>query len=489
MREIRRFGRRRALMMGAATMAFTFSGCTRGSGQHDSRALDPAALEALLLGGSRDEALIKLARELRRGASTTALRRAVHDVGVREVVPTDTFRGPHHILICLHAAACIEAAVGDGRERILPVLWAAGFLRDALEQQNRPRHRVLEPRSLPEPDAAARALATALDAFDGRRAEEAVAALCRSHRAPVAAQVLLHYGSRDFREIGHKIIHVVEGTCRLPSSADVELCYRSVAQTLALRDEAEGYDADGSWPVNRRRAQARLEPGGHHGEATARLLATMRSADPIDASGEALEWRARGASADAVLDAVDLFAAELMFNNPTSVEALHAVTSAHADRVAIGALDDPQQQTLHLLQSVARAIAFRDYVRFWTSKGRPAPASAISIESIEPIVGADAESVAAGFGSQTTADRLDVARRALAASASAAGAGALLRAGHHNAALRIQNVHDFKLATAVADVASRIAPAWRARYLAACSARLCGAWQPRWALADALMDA
>jgi hypothetical protein len=443
----------------------------------------------LLLEGSREEALTRLARELRRGRSTSALLRVIHDVGVREVVPLETFRGPHHILVCLHAVASVEAALGDARERILPVLWAAGLLREALEQKDRPRHREIELRTLPEPGAAAAELARALEDFDHARAEEAVAALCRARAAPVAAQTLRHYGSRDFREIGHKIIHVLEGTRRLPAGADAELAYRSVALTLCLRDEAEGLDADGAWPVNERRAATSLEPGRYENAAITQLLAAMRSASPIDASGEALAWRSRGASEECVLDAVDLFAAELMFNNPASVEALHAVTSAHADRTALLSLEDPRHRTLHLLQSVARAVSSRDYVRFWTSKGRPPASSAMVIESLAPTSTADFESVALGFGSATTADRIDVARRTLAAAGTDAGAAGLLHACRRHVAPRIQNVHDLKLATAAAEASARLAPAWRARYLAACSARLCGDAQPRWALADALLDA
>lgn len=466
-------------------MAFGALGCGRGG----ATAVGEAALDGLL-SGPRDEALIKLARALRGGGlGTPALRRAVHDLGVREVVPLETFRGPHHILVCLGAATFMETALGNSRERFLPLLWAAGFLRDGMDQKNRPRHRVLELRSLPEDSAAAGALTKALEDFDGPRAEGAVAALCRTQRSPVAAQIMLHYGARDFREIGHKIIHVVEGTQRLPSGADRELAYRSVALTLCLRDAAEGYDADSAWPVNRERARVNLEPGRYDNEAITRLLAAMRTADPIDASAEALAWRSRDASAESIMDAVDLFGAELMFNNPTSVEALHAVTSAHADRTALLALEDPRHRAIHLLQSVARAVSFRDYVRFWTSKGRPPAASAMVIESLESSPLGDIEDLASGFGSATTPARMDVARRTLAAASVDAGALRLLHACHRSAALRTQNIHDLKLSAAVAETAGRLAPGWRARYLAACSARLCGDAQPRWALADALMEA
>jgi hypothetical protein len=439
--------------------------------------------------GSRGEMLVALARRLRRGLSTAELRRELHDVAVREVVPLHTFDGHHHTLVCQHAVASVEADVAVDRERALPVLWAAGLLHDALRDGDGARDIERELPPLPPSSEAERSLASALEAFDGARARAAVAALCRSGRIATAAKALLRAGSRDFREIGHKMIHVVEGSLRSPRGADTERCLRSVALTLCLRDEPEGYDADGPFRANSERAAERLEEGRRSDEGVAHLLAAMRIAAPTDAAAEALALRRRGASALSVLDAVDVFAAELMFNNPTSVEALHAVTSAHADRTAMAAHDDPHARTLAVLQAVSRVVTFRDYVRHWVSRGRPAAASAVEIETMEPVGSTDVDGVASGFGAATTADRVDVARRALAIAGSEAGAEHLLRASRRRIPTRAQDVHDFKLATAVKDVSRRIAPAWRARYVAACSARLCGDGGPRWDLADTLMEA
>lgn len=475
-------GRRRALLAGLCGLGLGLMAC-------EDRRPRERSVRDILTDVSPDEMLDLLARRLRDGLPPAELVAAMHALALADVVPAKTFRGPHHILLCLHPVLAVRGLVQNESERDLPLLWAAAFLRDAREQPDRPSMALLEASALPAPDAAPRELATALEAFDSPRADRAAAAMARSDQTTALEQILLRFGSHDFREIGHKMIHAVQGTTGLSPGPKAELAYRSIALTLSLRDDTVGLEPDGTW--GRAKAlSSRAHPAGRYDDEAVRvLLGALRVASPADAMEEARTWRERGASADSLFDAVSLFAAELMFNHPTGVEAMHAVTSAEADRSAHRRLHASSDRTLNLLQAVARAVTFRDYVAYRAIRAGVLPASSMRIEALEPVpTGAEGiDGIMAGLGAPSPQERARIAAQILAV-ASATGAGErLLDASARAIPTRVANVHDFKLAIAVKVEHGRIAEAWRPRYLAACSSRLCGSERPRWALADRLM--
>jgi hypothetical protein len=474
--------RRRALQLGLCGLALGLAGC-------DDRRPRERSVREILTEVPPGEMLDLLARRLREGLSPAALVEAMHALALADVVPARTFRGPHHILLCLHPVLAVRGLVRSERERDLPLLWAAAFLRDAREQPDRPSMAPLEASTLPSASAAAGELTRALEEFDATRADRAAAVMARSHQTAALEQTLLRFGSHDFREIGHKMIHAVQGTGAVLPGPDAELAYRSIALTLTLRDDAVGYDPDGTWARAQGFAARDLPDGRYHDEAVRALLGVLRMASPADALDAALAWRERGASADAIFDAVSLFCAELMFNHPTGVEAMHAVTSAEADRAAHRRLERPADRTLNLLQAVARSVTFRDYAGYHALRlGRPA-ASSMRIEALEPaaLVPGGIEAIVASLGASSIDERARSAAQTLRF-ASEPGAGErLIDASAREVPTRVANVHDFKLTIAVKEEYGRIAEAWRPRYLAACSSRLCGSARPRWTLADRLM--
>jgi hypothetical protein len=222
------------------------------------------------------------------------------------------------------------------------------------------------------------------------------------------------------------------------------------------------------------------------------LLATLRQATPVDAADAVVEALNRGVAVASVWDAMFLSGAELMFNNPTGIEALHAVTASNAAHSAFLAARDDATRRLLVLQNAARVADFHRYTAAWAIRRNRSPTHALAIEELEPsAVAADPQQALDDIFADVglAPSRMRAAQKTLGyLAADPARADRLTARAAENAITRATDTHDVKIWAAAYQDHARISPAWRAPYLAACTARFRGDAEPRNALADRLDD-
>jgi hypothetical protein len=473
---------RRSVLLAGLALAGLPWGCAPSRAAPD--------LAALLVSTPRERLLERLSERLGAGLAPAELLAAMHGVALRELVARELFSKEHHALLCLHPALQVSERL-SGARRTWPLLWAADYLAWARERAGEPLQ-PLAPDELPAAPQAREALARALEASDGPAAERAAAAMSRAGQREALVALLLRYASRDFRDIGHKVIQVASGLAVLRATgwAHAEEAARSMALTLSLRAAEEGHDPDATWLANQARAEPSWGTGTSREEAVPELLAAFRQASPDQAAQEALSWLQRGLSPQSVWDAVHLSAAELMFNHATGVEALHSVTASHAARTTWEASPSESDRRLILLQSVSRIVDFRVYVEHWAAVRQRPALSSLRLDTLAPLPPPPEplEALLAQLGAPTAEARQQTASETLGWVGGSRERGQLLldrvleelpmRAG--------LDTHDYKLAVAVREDHGRISPGWRARYLAGCTARLCGSGRSRGELAERL---
>jgi hypothetical protein len=485
--------RRTVLKGGAAALGVLglgALGCRGGSVPPPPRS-QLVELADLIATAPRDQVLEQLAPRLA-GVTPATLLAALRAAATRHVVPRSSLDKTHHALLCLASVHVLADHLSQA-DRWQPALWAVDYFKwaqSALEEPDRaPLPALADGAPLPPAAAAARAFEDAIESFDGGRAELALAALLRAGRRDVAIELLLKFGSRDLRHIGHKAIYVANALATLDAfgAHGEEEVLRSVALALGLHYTDPPRDLDGTWAQSRA-AGATLGPDWQRATAPERedavvseLLAVLRSATPGAAVAAAADALRRGAGARAIWDAQLASSAELLFNHPTGVEALHAVTASNAAHAAFRRTRDDATRRLLVLQNAARVADFHAYAAHWAVKRKRPAMFTLRIEELEPLAADVAEPVAAIFASigGDPPARLRAAQQTLAYVA-ADPAHASRLAGHAASTVvaRAVDTHDLKLLVAAIQDHAHLSPRWRNRYLAACTARFVGTSAP-----------
>ena len=448
-------------------------------------------LVKLLETTDRDRVLERVADEIRRGLDREQLLAALFAAATRNVLTSQMFGKEQHILLSIYPAQRAGQHLGWR-----PALWAVDYFKwaqkEAASHHARPMAE-LPASQVPPVGRAAAELERAMNGFEGDRAEAAIVSLYRAGKRDLMIAELLRYGSKDFRHIGHKVIHVANGLRSLAFAGweRGEAVVRSMAQTLALHYEVNGHDADSAWPRNRR-AMERLRPGWQRGEvrdeAVLALLGGFRTANAEAICDEVIDWINRGVGAQSIWDAMLLSCAELMMNNPTGIEALHSVTASNAAYASFRASKSERDRRLLLLQNAARVAEFHRYVEWWAQRRKPAVRHAIALDQLLP------EPLGASPGEALEAIHGDIGATPERGLRAARGTLALLSqhpSQMESFAIRslelafaaAKDTHDLKLVVAALEDAAHISPAWRARFLAACSLRFHGSGVARTPLA------
>ena len=459
---------------------------------------DVAGLVELLEKQPRPGVLDSVAAEIRSGLNPVQLLTALMIAGSRTVLTRERFSKEQHSLVCPYAMHHAAALVTPSR-RWEPLLWAVDYLKWAQQEAQQYDAGPMPPPSaaaLPSSAGAAEELGRAVEAFEGERAEVALVALLRSGDRRRAIGALVRNGSRDFRHIGHKAIHVanalrtlnVIGWGRHCEVAEVVL--RPVAWTLALHYDVPDRDLDGAWSRSRS-ASALLPTSWHQGApsdaAITALLAMFRKGDQQAATDVVVEWLCRGAAPRSIWEAMLLSGAELLLTHPGAVEALHAVTASNAAYAAYLASAEDTDRRLLLLQNASRVAEFHDYAAR-SARRRNTAALEFAIEVLDAAPGASGDDALADISHTVRSGPEQtprIARMALAyLSAGEARHQTLGRHALERAIDTTDDTHDFKLPVAALEDAARLSPQWRARYLAACTPAFRGAGEPRTELAD-----
>jgi hypothetical protein len=436
--------------------------------------VDPSLVE-LIEQTDRDQLLERLTPRLA-GLAPSTLLAALRVAATRRVVPRSSFSKEHHALLCGYSVHSLAGHLSP-QQRWHPALWAVDYFKWAQTELAASSPERLEPlvaSQLPPAGAAARAFEDAIESFDGARAEAALTSLHRAGRRDVALELLLRYGSRDFRHIGHKAIYVSTALRAFDAFGwdSAEDVLRSIALTLALHYNDPARDLDGAWAKNLATSQT-LGPDWHRGadnlRAVIELLGVLRSAWPDDASAAVALSLRRGLSPRSAWDAMFASSAELMFNYPTGIEALHAVTASNAAHTAYLRTRDDATRRLLLLQNAGRVADFHRYAAHWAQK-RGVPAMfQLHIDELSPLAPTPNEPLTDIFAAQKTLAYLSADPSHASRFATHAAATVTARA---------TDTHDLKLLAAALEDHDRISPPWRARYLAACTSRLRGTTSP-----------
>src|SRR5438128_1975685 len=154
------------------------------------------------------ELLEQVAQRIRQGATYQQVVAALFLAGVRNIAPRPNVGFKFHAVMVINAAHQ-ESLASPETDRWLPIFWALDEFKksQAMEQHDSGwRMAPVNESIVPPPHKAKAAFITAMDNWDERNADAAVAGLVRSAGANEIYELFYRYGARDFRSIGHKAI-------------------------------------------------------------------------------------------------------------------------------------------------------------------------------------------------------------------------------------------------------------------------------------------
>jgi len=426
----------------------------------------------------RERVLEEVADRIKKGLPYKQLLAALLLAGVRDIQPRPVGFKFHAVLV-VNSAHLASLASPDA-QRWLPIFWAIDAFKNSQAQNVKEGNWAMGPveeRSVPTADKAAAAFATAMDNWDESAADAAVAGLARSAKPQEVFEIFCRYGMRDFRDIGHKAIYVANSwrTLRHIGWQHSEPVLRSLAYAL-LEHEGDNpakrdAPADRPWKHSRELV-SKIRTGWTDGkadtQATADLLATVRTAAAADASDKVVELLNKGVAPQSIWEALFDGAGELMMRDP-NIRSLHAVTTTNAMHFAFGQSASDETKKLLLLQNAAFITLFR---------GNPKD-KGTAIDQLEPLatkaVGGDAvHEILADISH----DRMTAARKVLAYAKANPAPKELIDAARLLIFFKGRDAHDYKFSAAVMEDYASMASPWRERYLAASVFNLKGSDAP-----------
>jgi hypothetical protein len=421
----------------------------------------------------RSELLERVAARIRAGATYTDVLAALLLAGIRNVQPRPAVGFKFHAVLVVNSAHLASMASPD-EHRWLPIFWALDYFKVAQEEDRREGDWTMpavDESRLPAADKARAAFVDAMDRWDEEAADAAAAALARTGGANELFDLFCRYGCRDFRSIGHKAIYVANGwrTLQCIGWQHAEPVLRSLAYAL-LNHQGEPNpaqsDLDADRPGRRNAELARkFRPDWTTGRidraATLDMLGVLRSGSADDACDKVLELISSGVHPQSIWDALFLGGGELLFRQ-RGIVALHALTSTNALHYAYQACGDDATRRLLLLQNAAFLPLFREGMR------RRGQVQDFAIEQLEPVAApANPSDAVADIFRDVSRNRLEAARKVVAAVSQGVSAQQLINAGRLLVFFKGDNSHDYKFSSAVLEDYYHVSPDWRDRFLAA----------------------
>ncbi len=420
----------------------------------------------------RNRIIEETAGRVRAGASYQDLLSALLLAGVRTIRPRPVGFQFHAVLVTNSAHQASIAA--HDRDRWLPLFWAVDNFKTSqarhLQATDWVMPAVNEAR-LPAAAHARRQFIEAMDNWDEEGADLAITSLVRSAGASEVIELFWRYGSRDFRNIGHKAIYAANAwrTLQTIGWRHAEPVTRSLAFALlehegtnpARRDA----DQDRPWRENLQRA-TRIRRAWRRGrtppEAASDLLAALRTATPAEGSERVVTMLNQGIDPACVWDGLFLTAGELLMRQP-GIVGLHCVTTVNAMHFAYQTSENDETRQMVTLQAAAFLPMFR---RAMLGRGRVRDDLRLDrLEAADTRAGGPQliEEICADI----TRDKMAAARKTLALmQADRAGAPALMAAARRLIFTKGRDSHDYKFSSAALEDYYHTTPAWRDRFLA-----------------------
>ncbi len=397
---------------------------------------------------------------------------ALQLAGVRNVQPRPVGFKFHSVLVV--NSAHLASMASPDQDRWLPIFWALDYYKKAEADdvsQNNWTMAPVEESKVPPAHRARQAFIDAMDNWDVSAADAAIAGLVRHGSAGEIFELFAQYGSRDFRDIGHKAIFVANSFRTLQNIGwhHAEPILRSLAYALLAHEGGNpakrNAKVDRPWRFNQLRVADipdDWQNGERRDEAVTDFLETLRQASPEDACQEAVEHLKRGVSPRSLWDAGFQFSSELLMRNP-GIIALHAVTSANAMHHAYQACSEDRTRRLLTLQLPAFLTLFRQNPKDLEDKEE-------RIHLLQPAEGlpdSSAETLEAIFA-EVTEDRYGAARKILAfCQRDAQHAQEFIVNARRMLFMKGNNAHDYKFTSAVLEDFYQISPGLREAFLAA----------------------
>jgi hypothetical protein len=421
----------------------------------------------------RDKLLEEIGARIKKGA--LSYREALAGLllaGVRNVQPRPSVGFKFHAVLVVNSAHQAALAAPE-RERWLPLFWALDNFKGAQAtniKESGWRMKPVDDAKVPASAGKARAAFTdAMDNWDVEAADTAVAGLARTATAGELFDLFAKYGSRDFRDIGHKIIYVANAfrTLEVIGWNHAEPVLRSLAFALLKHDgknpAKEDLEPDRPGRKNAERVAdptiPRRTPPANP-EATRELLKSLRTATADEMGADVARRVDFGASPRRVWDGLFLGAGELLMRQP-GIVGLHTLTTLNALHYAHRTTSDANLRKLLLLQAASFLPLFREAMK---ARGKVGDAKIDELATREE----DAEFTVRDVYAELTKDKLSAARTALSVlKGNRNRAKELIDEGRRLIFLKGTDSHDYKFSSAVMEDASFIAPPWRDRFLAA----------------------
>jgi hypothetical protein len=421
----------------------------------------------------RDKLLEAVAAKITTGTTYREVLAALLLAGIRNVQPRPIVGFKFHSVLVVNSAHLASMASPDA-DRWLPIFWALDHFKGAQANDVREGDWTMarpDEAALPPAHKARDAFIDAMDKWDESAADAAVTSLARSAGINDVFELLYRFGSRDFRDIGHKAIYVANAKRTLDciGHQHAEPVVRSLAYALLKRDDKNPaqHDLPPDRPWQRHLALVDQFPATWTGgkpdkAATADLLAVYRDDSDEDATNQVISLIEKGVSPQTIWDANFAGAAEFLMRQP-GIIAIHALTTTNAMHYAYQTAANDQTRRLLLLQNAAFLPMFRTAMRGRGQVGEQ------PIDQLQPLA---PETKGPGAIEEIFADvgnnRLAAARKTLAyLQQENASAKALIDAARTLTFLKGNDVHDYKFSSALLEDYHHASPTWRNRYLAA----------------------
>ncbi len=392
--------------------------------------------------------------------------------GVRNVQPRPSVGFKFHAVLVVNSAHQ-AALAGPDNERWLPIFWALDNFKSAQATNLKESGWRMKPVDESKVPTAAKARAAFTDAMDKWDVEAADASVTGAARALTAGQLFdlfARYGSRDFRDIGHKIIYVCNAfrTLEVIGWHHAEPVLRSLAFALLKHDgknpATEDLEPDRPGRKNAERVRNGSEPRladlKPNPGLTGELVKALRTAT-ADEMGDAVAKSGEAVFAPRpIWDGLFLGAGELLMRQP-GIVGLHTLTTLNALHYAARTTGNANLRTLLMLQAAAFLPMFRDAMK---ARGKVGDAKIDELHAREE----DAEFKVRDVYAELSRDKALAASTAFTVLKSdPAKAKELTDEGRRLIFLKGTDSHDYKFSSAVMEDAAFVSPAWRNHFLAA----------------------
>lgn len=434
--------------------------------------LDPGIepLVRLIEETPQSDLLEQVAQRIRQGTSYQQVVAALFLAAVRNVQPRPSVGFKFHAVMVVNAAHMTSLSSPEA-DRWLPIFWALDEFKTSQTEEQRAsgwRMAPVDEHTVPPAPKAKQAFIDAMESWDEKKADGAVAGLVRSARAHEIYELFYRLGARDFRDIGHKAIFVAMSwrTLQFIGWQHAEPVLRSLAFALLHHDlknttpVRSDDEADRPWRRNQELAakMGRRWMGGTLDEgATRDMLDVLRNGSNNDACDKAVELIGRGVSPQSIWDAVFVSAGELLMRQP-SIVMVHAVDAANALRYCFQATSDEGTKKLLLLQNCAFVPMFRARMS--------GQAANLRIDDVRPLAIQRPSGAIEEILSDVSTDRMNAARKVRQYLHDGGGVQDLMNAARRLIFLKGQNAHDYKFSAAVLEDYFNVSPAWRGQFLA-----------------------